>query len=103
MQAGISLLEFWELTPRETYQTIEAYVWRDRQNQKKQIAQAWRIAALTRARKLPNLKTVLASGPARPLVGRERVQRREEFQEMTANVDLKALAERMRKMAERKR
>lgn len=49
---------------------------------------AWRIAAFSRAKKLPPLKKVLSTSPAKPLRGAEREKRRQEFAEMTAKLDL---------------
>lgn len=94
LHAGISVLEFWDLTPRETYRAIEASIWRDEQTQRQQIAQAWRTAALTRAKKMPTLKQLLTTGPAKPLVGKELQRRRKEFEEMTSGVDLSKLGKR---------
>jgi hypothetical protein len=79
----VTVLEFWELTPRETTMTIEAAVWREERQQKADRARAWLAAALTRARRLPSLQQLLVS-PARRLRGRERQQREQEFAEMTA-------------------
>lgn len=82
---------YWDLTPAETYAAIDAYIWREEQGQRKALAQAWRIAAFTRAKKLPSLKQVLTTGPAKPLQGKERVRRRKEFDEMKAAVDVAKL------------
>lgn len=59
--------------------------------QKRELAQAWRIAAFSRAKKLPPLKQVLNTSPAKPLRGAEREKRRKEFAEMTAKLDLSKL------------
>lgn len=91
LQAGIGVLEFWDLTPAETYMAIEAAVWRDTQAQKRALASAWRTAAFSRAKRLPPLNQVLNAGPAKPLRGEERRKRRQEFEEMRAAVDLSKL------------
>jgi hypothetical protein len=97
LRCGISVSEFWDLTPQEVYWTVDAAVWRDQQTQRQQIVLAWRIAALTRAKKLPSLKQMLAVGPAKPLVGAERVRRKQEFQDMAAGVDLAKINEALKK------
>jgi hypothetical protein len=51
-----------------------------------------RIAMLMRAKRMPALKALLGAKPAKPLHGQEKEKRRNEFKEMTANVDLKKLA-----------
>lgn len=71
-------------------------MWRDERAQRQQIAQAWRTAALMRVKRMPSLAQLLA-GPAKPLVGRELARRRKEFEDMTANVDLGQLGQRLKK------
>lgn len=61
---------------------IEAAIWRDQQRQKQDTALAWRVAAYTRAKRLPSLKQLLSTGPAKPLRGAELEKRRQEFQDM---------------------
>lgn len=73
---------FWDQTPRETCLAIEAAMWRDERRQRQDVALAWRTAALLRAKRLPSLKHLLSSGPARPLAGEELTRRRREFREM---------------------
>lgn len=50
-----------------------------------------------RAKRMPSLKQLLATKPARPLKGKELERRRSEHKKMAASVDLVALAERKRK------
>jgi len=87
LQAGLGVLEFWDLTPAETYAAIEASIWRITQSQRRELAQAWRIAAFSRAKRLPPLNQVLNTGPAKPLKGAERLKRRKEFADMQAAID----------------
>lgn len=82
------MLEFYDLTPRETVASLEAAAWREEFEQKREIALAWRVAMLTRARRLPSLKQLLNTKPARPLAGKELERRRQEFREMTAHLDI---------------
>lgn len=71
--------------------SIEAALWRDQRRQKLDKVLAWRIAGLMRTKRLPSLKQMLAE-PAKPLKGAELERRRREYKEMTAAVDLSALA-----------
>lgn len=84
-------MEFWEMTPRETYMAIEASIWREEYRQKQDAAQAWRIAMLIRAKKLPSLQQLLNPRPANPLRGKELDERRREFRAMTKNLDVNKL------------
>lgn len=60
MRAGVTVLSFWAMTPRETLIAMEAAVWRAEQAQAGQMAQAWHMAALTRQKRMPGLATLLA-------------------------------------------
>ena len=91
MRAGIGVLEFWDLTPRETFMAIEASIWREEVRQKWDITVAWQTASLSRAKRMPSLKQLLNTKPARPLHGAELEKRRQEFREMTAKLDLSKL------------
>ena len=100
LRAGIGVLEWLDLTPRETYMMLDAHLWREEQRRKEdeqrleqELTLAWLIAALTRAKRLPPLRVLLtAAKPAKPLKGEELEQRRSEFMEMTANLDLEKIA-----------
>lgn len=74
---------FWEQTPRETCAAIEAAMWRDERRQKQDVALAWRTAALSRQKRLPSLKHLLAAKPAKRLQGKELKKRHAEFREMS--------------------
>jgi hypothetical protein len=63
VQAGISPVEFWELTPYLTHKAITALT--DGRN-----TQAWTIAALTRAKKMPKL----ADMTSKPTGARENME-----------------------------
>lgn len=91
MRAGIGILEFWDLTPRETFMAIDAAIWRDEVQQRRNLTLAWQTAALTRAKRMPSLKQLLNTKPAKVLHGEELEKRRQEFREMTANLDLSKL------------
>lgn len=86
LRCGVSVLEFWDLTPRETYMAIEAALWRDRRRQKQDLSLAWHTAALTRVKRMPSLKSLLTSQTkARRLKGEELRKRRREFREMSGS------------------
>jgi len=75
---------FWELTPRETLMTIEAAIWRRRQERERDLWLAWHMAALQRAKRLPTLKRLLSGmTPARRLSAADEAARREEFADLT--------------------
>ena len=84
-------MEFWDLTPWETFMMIDASIWREEVQQKRDLVLAWQTAALTRAKRMPSLKQLLNTKPARPLVGEELEKRRKEFRDMTANLDVSKL------------
>lgn len=104
LRAGIGVLEWLDLTPRETYMMLDAYLWREEQRRREyeqrleqELTLAWLIAALTRAKRLPPLRVLLtAAKPAKPLKGKELERRRSEFAEMAANLDLEKIARKRR-------
>lgn len=79
---------------------LDAHLWREEQRRKEdeqrleqELTLAWLTAALTRTKRLPPLKGLLtAAKPAKPLKGEELEQRRSEFMEMAANLDLEKIA-----------
>lgn len=84
------------MTPRETLQAIETAAWRMEQEAKRNIALAWHIAALTRARRMPSLHQLLARDKAKRLRGKEAERRRREYEEMTAALEASGLNVRKR-------
>lgn len=64
---------------------IDASIWREEVQQKRDLTLAWQTAALTRAKRLPSLKQLLNTKPAKPLVGAELEKRRKEFRDITVN------------------
>lgn len=85
LRAGVPTLEFWDLTPRETVQAIEAAAWRLEEEQRGRLWLAWHVAALSRARRLPSLAQILAPREGKRLAGDELEARRREFAKMKAN------------------
>ncbi len=93
----MSVTEFWDLTPAETLAAIDAAVWRAEQAQQRDVTLAWYVAGLQRAKRLPKLKSLLVGlTRAKPLTGEELARRRQEFDELKANVDVAKLAEKLR-------
>lgn len=90
VRCGIPVLDFWQMTPAETRLAMAAAGWREERQNKQQIALAWRTAALTRSKRLPSLASLLA-GKAKKLHGKELARRRQEFKQMTANLDTSKL------------
>lgn len=80
------MAEFWELTPRETYMAIEAVLWQDKRQQQQMITAAWLTASLSKAKRIPPLKQLLAE-PARKLSGEEKQKRRREFDDMSKSLE----------------
>jgi len=60
-RSGLSLSEFWALTPRESALAIEGYGWRLRQAH----GLAWWAARFQRAKRMPTLASVLGPDAAR--------------------------------------
>jgi len=95
--------DFWEMTPRETFAAIDAAVWRDEQQQRQAITAAWLMAKLSRAKRVPSLSSVLSQGrPAKPLRGRELVERRKEFKQLASPANVALINAHMSKLAIKK-
>jgi len=82
LKCGMSAVEFWTATPRETYATMEAAAWRMEREQRRDVWLAWHVAALSRAKRLPALQRLMVGGKAKVLTGEEAEQRREEHEEL---------------------
>jgi hypothetical protein len=88
LRCGLTIGEFWELTPHEVYLSIDAYLWRTGQQQRHDFTVAWLNAKLQRAKKIPSLKVMLMDKKAQKLTGKELAKRRDEFKQMTKDIDL---------------
>ena len=86
MKFGISVVEYWDMTPRETIAALDAAAWRIRQEQMQSLSLAWHTAALTRARKLPPLARLL-SHLKKPVRNEPIEKRREEFEELKGRMN----------------
>lgn len=82
LKAGATVKEFWEMTPREAAQAVEAFAWRLEREQRGRMWLAWHTAACLRAKRLPRLEQLIAPPPARSLTVEEREARQDEFAAM---------------------
>lgn len=82
LRAGVPVLQFWEMTPRETLGAIEAAAWRIEQETHGAISQAWHTAALMRARRFPSLRSLLRKAQPSEAARQPIAERRREFDEM---------------------
>ena len=96
LRCGITVADFWQMTPRETLMVIDALIERDERRQSQDIRLAWLTAALVRSKKMPPLERLLTAKPARKLRGKELERRKREFEELKANVDVDKLAARLK-------
>lgn len=86
LAAGVAMGEFWDLTPRETMETI---VRRRERERERDVTVAWLVVALGRARRLPELTTLLRPRRrTRQLTGAERAAREQEFARLQAQMGL---------------
>ena len=82
LKAGLSVAEFWDLTPKELRLCFEADQWRQTQQVQRDAWLAWHIAALSRTKRLPPLRQMLLPMEAKPLRGAELERRREEHKKI---------------------
>lgn len=97
MKCGVTVAEFWAMTPRETTMAIEAAIWRDERAQKQALSLAWHTAALGRQKRMPGLKQLLVKVFPPKVTRQEEARRKQDFEEMTAAVDMADLSQRIRK------
>ena len=86
----MTVSEFWNLTPRETFAALDAAAWRIKREDKQMASLAWHTATLTRARRLPTLAQMLARVESAWRRTRKDVpleERREEFEELKAKME----------------
>ena len=82
LKVGLSVAEFWDLTPKELRLHFEADAWRQGQQIRRDATLAWHIAALSRMKRLPPLRQMLPAGEAKPLRGEELKRRRAEHEDI---------------------
>jgi hypothetical protein len=97
LRCGITVADFWAMTPRETYAAIRAAGWRIELEQRRGVIQAWHTAALARAKRLPSLRRLLSPGKSQPLQGDELERHRQERDEILARIDVQKINEAVRK------
>lgn len=90
LEVGVTPSEFWDMTPGETILLIEK---RNSSRRLQTIQIAWLTAKLSRAKRVPALKSLLASKAAKPVRGKELIRRRREFSEMTRHLDSKKIVQ----------
>ena len=73
------MLEFWALTPRETWAAIEAAQKAQAREDERAMMMAWATAALSRAKRMPSLREWLHPAPREP---KSLKQHQEEFAEL---------------------
>ena len=86
LKIGLSVDEFWRMTPRETTLAIEGAVWRYEREHQQVAWLAWHVAALGRAKRLPSLRRLLRMPAATKLVGEEAEKRAREHAEMVTRM-----------------
>jgi len=85
LKLGVTVGEFWDMTPRETFMALNASVWRIEQEMARSLVLAWNIAALERTKRLPPLSKLLAPVSDKKQVPIE--DRRNEFEELKDRMD----------------
>lgn len=83
LRCGRSVLEFWDLTPRETLQALDGELVREQRAHERAAWSAWHTAALQRARRMPAYHRFYRR-PARRVSPAELARRGGEHQEMAA-------------------
>lgn len=91
LRAGIGALDYWDMTPREVYGTIDAVNWQSGQRREARAWLAWWTAALQRMKRMPALKELIHPPKTEELTPKEVKQLEQEHQRM-----IKALPKRLR-------
>lgn len=83
LRSGISVFDFYLMTPREAYMVIDAANWKAEKEQDRAMSVAWLNAALSRVKRMPSLRSLLTK-TARPkrLTSGQLRERRREFKEL---------------------
>jgi len=76
------------MTPKETYQLIEAFAWRQDRDYRLRILQSWHTAVLSRAKRIPKYQELLPRQP-QELTKEEKRRRKAEFEEIVKRMDEK--------------
>jgi hypothetical protein len=81
LKVGLGIEQFWSLTPRELAMFFDADLWRQKQERERDLAMAWQVAMLARAKRLPSLASLLRGKPEQP-TDNELARRRAEHEEL---------------------
>ncbi len=90
LKVGISIFEFWDLTPREAMQAMSAALWRMELERRGRGWLAWHTAALLRMQHMPSLTKLLGIPDTKVLTGDELKARRQEFEDMKRSWEWRA-------------
>jgi len=71
------------MTPAETLAVLDAAVWRNELEFKRDVRLAWHVAAFKRQKRLQSLKQLLNPGKTKKLTGDELEKRRREHAELS--------------------
>ena len=71
---GLTLDEFWLLTPKELHLHSKAYTFKNDYSMKLAGWQAWQAANLSRARTLPSLKSFLKIKPTKAITVEDQIR-----------------------------
>lgn len=82
LKSGLSVDEFWQMTPRETALAFGAAKWRFERERRHLAWLAWHIAAMMRSRRMPSLRKLIGMPVAQKLTGDEAAGRAREHAEM---------------------
>jgi hypothetical protein len=91
LKAGISTIDFWQMTPKEVIAAIDAENWRLKIRHEELAWVAWHTAALSRAKTMPRLKDLTDPPRTKALTPDEAKKHAEDFEQMK-----KGLPERLR-------
>ena len=83
LSAGLSVFDFWDLTPREVRLVLKNFEEKQRSHYEDLTWLAWHVAVFERQKTIPPLKQLLSRGKTRVLEGEELERRRQEFKEMS--------------------
>lgn len=86
LKSGLSVDEFWRMTPRETRLAFDAANWRVERERRNLAWLAWHVAAMIRSRRLPSLRRLIGMPMAQKLVGDEATKRAREHAEMVGRM-----------------
>ncbi len=97
---GLTVAEFWAMTPREMAMAAKAHNRRSRSEHRRDAWLAWHVGALVRTKRMPPLKQLMGEMQTKVLTAEEAERRKAEHEEMVANLT-PALSPRKQRRAER--